>query len=90
MRSNGCLVMERHFTSISIVSWSEYKYMADLLQLTRDAPSDATPPGAVDTGGHPDQRLRFYLVKGIKEGFWIGFSGRAERCSARNMLSARD
>ena len=42
---------------------------------------------------HPDQRLRSYLVQGIKEGFRIGFARRVEGVSnnsTRNMPSAND
>ena len=42
---------------------------------------------------HPDQRLRSHLVRGIREGFRIGFAGGAKGwqwCPTQNMQSARD
>ena len=73
MRSNGCLVMTRKGET---VHWYIHCKL-ERVQVhgrpppvgSETPPSDATPPGAVDSGGHPDQRLTFYLVKGIKEGF---------------------
>ena len=43
------------------------------------------------TGCPPDQRFREYIVKGIKEGFRIGFD-YSQKCQAskRNMSSAEE
>lgn len=41
-------------------------------------------------GAHPDSRFRHYIVKGIREGFRIGFNhGHPLRRAARNMQSVR-
>ena len=86
----------------------QYKYMTDLLRLDARRPRVPTflpeQLRQLDTplqwqewdqllSSHPDQRLRSYLVEGIKEGFRIGFSREAKglgQCSIRNMLSVRE
>ena len=87
---------------------AEYKYMADLLQLDARRARGAVPPPqqllGVNTplswrewdrqlSAHPDQRLRSYLVQGIRDGFRIGFAGVVrgwQRCPTQNMQSARE
>ena len=83
-----------------------YEYMEDLLALDACRPPDALkelPPGLREVrtpldwrewdkalAAHPDQRFREYIVRGIREGFRVGFDyGRSCSGAARNMASAR-
>ena len=96
-----------HDTGAGFVS-GEYVYMRDLLRLEarRSRQQVALPQQLRQVvtplvwqewdrllAAHPDQRLRSYVVGGLKEGFRIGFSGNVEGLlhgRTRNMPSARD
>ena len=83
-----------------------YKYMEDLLHLqacrpqenitlTRELSRVESPlrwkEWDARLTSHPDQRLRSYIVEGIRYGFRVGYNYKATRCSSKgNMRSALD